>query len=207
MKTAPDNPSPTRAYRQTARAEATAAREAQILACFRELLAARWFDEFTLQDVASGAGVTQQTVIRKFGGKEGLLAALVEQIGSVMIERRDVAAGAIDTALDVLIDSYEADGPLVMRLLTQEQRFPMLSQFLNIGRREHRKWVACVFAPWLDCLSGAEHTLALDALVAACDLYLWQLLRRDLGYSRARTLTVMRRLVTGILDGTEPEAS
>lgn len=204
MKMKPsDTPTP-RAYRQTARADATAAREAQILASFRELVAARWLDEFTLQDVAESAGVTPQTVIRKFGGKEGLLGALVEHIGPVMIERRDVSPGAIDAALDVLIDSYEADGRLVMRLLTQEQRFPMLSRFLDIGRGEHRKWASGVFAPWLDRLGDAERNIGLDALVAACDLYLWQLLRRDLGYSRARTIAVMRRLVMGILDGIGP---
>jgi len=194
-----------RSYNQTTRAEAAAAREVQILQSFRNLLEERWLDEFTLQDVAQGAGVTQQTVIRKFGGKEGLLQALVEQIAREVTGRLGAPVGDPDLALDHLLKDYDQVGDFVMRLLSQEQRFPVLKTFLDSGRRYHRAWVAEVFAPVLQPLKPAPREEALDALVAATDLYIWQLLRRDLGYERARMLGVMRRLVTGILSGLKSE--
>jgi AcrR family transcriptional regulator len=58
-----------------ARAEAAAARGERILdaaeAAFDELP----FDEITLAVIAERAGVSAQTIIRRFGGKEGLFLA------------------------------------------------------------------------------------------------------------------------------------
>jgi AcrR family transcriptional regulator len=193
--------STTRPYKQTARADAATAREAKILRSFRALLEERWLDELTLQDVAEGAGVTQQTVIRKFGGKEGLLEALVEQVKTEIILRRKASAGAVDEALDELLEDYEAVGDFIMRLLSQEGRFPVLAPFLEIGRRAHRAWAAGVFAPWLKSFKANEREETLDALVCATDLYLWHLLRRDLGHERAHVRAVLQRLVTGLLRG------
>jgi len=201
MKLKTASPSAPRPYRQTARARAASARDNDILNSFHALLAGRWLDQFTLQDVARGAGVTQQTVIRKFGGKEGLLEALVLELRPQVVARRAVAPGDIARAIDVLMEDYDADGAFFMRLLSQEERFPVLRRFLDIGRREHRAWVERIFAPWLTRLKPAARNETLDALVAAMDLYVWQLLRRDLGFEPVRARAAMRRLVTGVLDG------
>lgn len=173
---------------------------------FRALLQARWLDDFTLQEVAEGAGVTQQTVIRKFGGKAGLLLALGEQLGREAYSRRAESAENLDAVVGSLVDDYETLGDFVMRLLAQEGRFPSLTPFLDVGRRGHRTWVAQVFASQLAPLQPADREAAIDALVAATDLYLWQLLRRDLGYELARVRAAVRRLVGGILDALASEA-
>ena len=188
-----------RPYRQTARAQAAEAREIEILAVFQNLLLRRTLDAVTLTAVAEGAGVTQQTVIRKFGGKEGLLRALAHKIKDEVVERRRVEPGNVGTAIAVLVHDYESVGDLVMRLLMQEGRDPALSDLLLLGRREHRQWVAEVFAPTLSTRGEFERGLLLDALVAATDLYVWKLLRRDFGYAPAHVARVMELLATGLL--------
>jgi AcrR family transcriptional regulator len=190
-----------RAYRQTARAATSKAREAEILAVFQKLLSENWADDVTLAAVAEGAGVTQQTVIRKFGGKEGLLRALAEKVKSEVLLRRTVAPGALADAIAVLVEDYEIVGNLVMRLLAQEARDPMLTRFLEVGRRAHRKWIAQVFAPALALRPEPERALILDGLVVASDLYVWKLLRRDFGYAPAHVGKVMQSLAAGVLSG------
>ena len=63
-----------RAYQQNARAESTEATGRRIVDAFLHRLMNHWFDEITLDQVAADAGVTVQTVVRRFGGKDGLLA-------------------------------------------------------------------------------------------------------------------------------------
>lgn len=67
----------TRPYRQTARAEAADELRSRILRAFLDALKTGWLVDITLDDVAAAARTTRQTVIRLFGGKEGLLKAAV----------------------------------------------------------------------------------------------------------------------------------
>ena len=69
--------SETRTYRQTARAKAAEETGIRIVEAFMARMEDCWFEEIRLEDVASDAGVTVQTVIRRFGGKDGLLEAIV----------------------------------------------------------------------------------------------------------------------------------
>jgi AcrR family transcriptional regulator len=197
----PKKPAPRR-YRQTVRADAAKARETDILDAFQSVVSTHWVSEFTLADVARAAGVTQQTVIRKFGGKEGLFRALAHKLKAEIRARRDVPPGETARAVAVLVEDYDAVGDLVMRLLEQETRDPALTPLLEIGRREHREWIAHVFAPSLQSRGEAARKLTLDALVAATDLYVWKLLRRDFNYPPSHVAAVMELLVTGAANGT-----
>ena len=44
-------------------------------------LMTQWYDQITLDAVAEDAGVTVQTILRRFDGKDGLLANAVEAFG------------------------------------------------------------------------------------------------------------------------------
>jgi AcrR family transcriptional regulator len=188
-----------RHYRQSVRAQAAAETHRRIVEAFREAVVQRWFDEVRLEDVARGAGVTVQTVIRRFGGKEGLIAAMVDMLGADVQERRAIEPGNLDAAVVVLMEDYEAVGDFLWRILAQEDRFPALTVALDIGRAGHRDWLSRIFAPFLDRFTGAARATALDALVAATDLYVWKLLRRDLGLTAEATAGAMRRLIDGAL--------
>jgi len=191
-----------RIYRQTARAEAAKSREADILEAFQALLGTRWTSDFTLADVAREAGVTQQTVIRKFGGKEGLFRALAEKIGTEIEARRAVQPGMMSEAIAVLVEDYEAVGDLVSRLLQQEAHDGALTPLLEFGRKAHREWIAHAFAPALQSRGEPARKLLLDALVAATDVYVWKLLRRDLGYQPAHVAAVIELLAAGATNAT-----
>src|SRR5262249_48122855 len=68
-----------RAYRMSARAAAVAERGRRTLAAPRGLFVEMAFAEITLQATAARAGVTLQTVLRRFGSKPRLIAAAAEE--------------------------------------------------------------------------------------------------------------------------------
>jgi len=191
--------SPKRAYRQSARALAAEGTATRILDAFESGITARWFDEIRLEDVARDAGVTVQTVIRRFGSKEGLLDALQQRISLRVSQRRDVPEGAVDAAVISLIEDYEQHGDIVMRMLAQEDRFAACRAVTDIGRREHRKWIAKAFATWLAKLPAEARRRAEDGLVVAGDLYVWKLVRRDMQRPIAEYRTIMETMLASAI--------
>lgn len=185
-----------RPYRQSARAEAAAQTGRDIMAAAVALWYERAIDEITLADIAKRAGVTVQTVIRRFGSKDGLIEAIIETKASGVEETRESAPqGNIPAALAVLLGHYESEGDPTIRTLALEDRLPAARRIAESGRRHHRQWCARVFAHVLpDPADGTYHT-CLDAFVAATDLYLWKLLRRDLGRSAEQTRQTIETLV------------
>lgn len=168
----------------------------RILDAFNARLLDGWFDEIRLEDVAVDAGVTVQTVIRRFGGKDGLLEAAADRLNEEVQGRRQVAPGAVAAAIQALMDDYEEAGDLVMRSLAQEDRHPAIRRMTDAGRAYHRAWIEAVFAPWLQDLPPADARKRTDALVVATDVYVWKLLRRDMD----RPLREYRRLVERLID-------
>lgn len=192
-------PAPARAYRQTARAETAEATAQRIVEAFSERMRDKWFDEITLEEVASMAGVTVRTVLRRFGGKDGLLKAFVESFVPSVDMSRHTRPGDVAAAIERVVDVYEAWGDSVIRNLAQEQRHPALRPLLELGRSRHRAITVEVYAPWLERLAEPERQSMLDALVAATDVYTWKLARRDMGRTRKETGTILRRLVDAVL--------
>lgn len=185
-----------RRYRQTARAEMAEITGRRILDAFNARLLNGWFDEIRLEDVAADAGVTVQTVIRRFGGKDGLLEAAADQLNRDVQGRRGVAPGDLAGVAQALLDDYEQAGDLMMRSLAQEDRHPAIRRMTDAGRAFHRAWVQAAFSPWLQDLAPAEARRRADALVVATDVYVWKLLRRDMG----RPLPEYRRLLGQLID-------
>jgi AcrR family transcriptional regulator len=172
--------SPKRVYRQSARARAALENGERILQVFARHMRERWFDEIRLDDIAREAGVTPQTVIRRFGNKEGLLDAMHERLGEEIRVRREVAEGDVARAVSAIVEDYEATGDLIVRTLAQEDRYEAVKAMTDVGRCMHRNWIAQAFAPWLRDVSEDERRHRLDALVVAADIYVWKLLRRDM---------------------------
>lgn len=190
----------TRAYRLGARAESAAATHRAIGNAFIRFLRDRWFDEITLQDVAQAAGVTVQTVIRRYGGKQGLLEAATDWLAEDIGARRASPPDDIPAALDALMRDYEEIGDFLIRLLAQEERHPALKVLLDFGRGGHREWVALTFRRVLQSLPSAARKKRLALLVVATDVYTWKLLRRDQGFSPAVVKKLMLELAA--IDGT-----
>lgn len=189
-----------RVYRQTARAAATEQLQQRVATAFYKLLLSRWIDEITLDEVAALAGTTRQTVVRMFGGKEGLLEAVAAIVEAQAEPRLLLPHGAsIQDALRALISHYEVVGDLVIRLLAQEERHPALRPILDLGRRVHRTWVAEWFGRGL---KGAEAERQITRLVVVTDVYTWKLLRRDFGHSEKEVTVLMAGLLKQMMGET-----
>jgi AcrR family transcriptional regulator len=181
-----------RPYRQSARAAAAENLRKRIVAAFHNLLLKRWIDEITLDEVAASAGTTRQTVIRLFGGKDGLLEAVIDLVRAEAVPRTSMPADvSARAALESLIAHYEAVGNMVVRFLAQEERHSALRPLLAQGRREHRAWVAERFRSTQSGLSELERERQITRLIVATDIYTWKLLRRDFGKSQDEVLHLM----------------
>src|SRR5262249_31216476 len=126
-----------RHYVQTVRAQSAEATGRRIMDAFLARLMQQWFDEITLESVATDAGVTVQTIVRRFGGKEGLLGKAVVILSDQIKAQRSTPSGDLEKVLDNLIGDYETTGDAVVRLLALEPRHLALKDVLEIGRREH----------------------------------------------------------------------
>ena len=186
-----------------ARAEAAATTGERILDAAVEVFWEQPTDQISLDEIARRAGVTVQTVIRRFGGRDGLLAAAVERESEkVRRQRNEAVPGDTAGAIRVLIEHYEVTGDPLLRMLVEEERIPGLRAIVDSGREFHRAWCARVFGPALARVRGLERERRLAQFVAVCDVYTWKLLRRDAGLSRRQTELAMVELLNPLLGGT-----
>jgi AcrR family transcriptional regulator len=161
----------------------------------------RFIDEITLDAAATAAGVSVRTVIRQFGGRDGLITAATDAANAQVQQRRDLTkAGDYAGAAEALLDDYEQWGDVLIKMLAQESREPLLKAPLDSGRRLHELWVRRVFAGPLASRRGRSRQVLLSELAAVTDVYLWQLLRRDRGLSRAETARALRHLMSSVAE-------
>ena len=189
-----------RAYRMTARAEAAAATRRRILEAAIRHFSDRFYDEVSLAEVAREAGVTVQTVLRRFGSKEGLAeAATALGVERVRAERFSYPPGDLDAAVRGLLAHYEEWGERSLRLLAQEERVAAMRRVTDAGRALHHEWVDHVFSPWLSRERGARLARLRARLVAVTDVYVWKILRRDLGLDPRAAGATLRELVAAVV--------
>jgi AcrR family transcriptional regulator len=177
-----------RSYRQVRRAAAAAATGERILDAADAIFWERPTDQIPLDEVARRAGVSVQTVIRRFGGKQGLFdAAWQRTLHQIRQQRDEAVSGDVRGAVAVLMDHYEDWGDRALRLLAVEGRSPDVDKVLAAGRQYHAEACARIFGPTLSRLRGVERERRLAQLIAVTDVFTWRLLRRDRRLSRRQT--------------------
>jgi AcrR family transcriptional regulator len=186
-----------RPYSMTVRAERAAATRRRILDAVQDLFDAQ-ATEFTLEQVAAAADTSVQTVLRAFGSKTALVVAA---IGTSRAEAptRDERPRSVREAVGQVFDDYELIGDRVLLVLAEEHRIPEFAAGAAEGRDRHRAWVEAAFSERLAAHPARTRRQIIVALVAATDVYVWKLLRRDLGLDRAAAQAVVERLVRGAL--------
>lgn len=187
-----------RAYDNTKRARDAARTTERIVTATEDLLASGPIGDVTLQAIAASAEVTVQTVLRHMGSRDGCFAAVGERVGArIDAQRGGTESGDVDAAITALIVHYEAEGRLMLNLLAQEGSAEAIPrEAAEAGRAYHRAWVVRCFGPW----PQEPDPQVVDALVAATDLYVWKLVRLDLGRSPEATEAVVARLVRSVLE-------
>lgn len=191
-----------RSYRMGVRAESVAETGRRILEATIDLGPELLSDQATLDDVAARAGVTVQTVLRRFGSKEGLIAAAAGEVRSrVEDQRGEAPVGDVAGAVRNLVEHYEEWGDNTLRLLAHEDRYPVIREHTDRGRAGHYGWVERTFAPFLERSTGGERERIRAELIAVCDLYTWKILRRDLGLGREQTETALVEMLTALVEG------
>jgi AcrR family transcriptional regulator len=195
-----------RPYKQVARARAQErTRETLLQAAAEELERDSW-RQASLESVAGRAGVSKQTALRHFGSKQGLLDAVIRRTSSIVVKERDEAPiGDIPGAVANLVRHYERYGDMVVRLLPyrdavvrvmgQEHRGSLVKRAVDHGHEVHEEWVLRTFEPQLANLDPRTHERRLAQLVAVCDVYVWKILRRDLGLGVPRVEAALVELI------------
>jgi AcrR family transcriptional regulator len=181
-----------RSYNMRSRATAVESTRARIVEAAQALFFEHWYDDVTIAGIAEAAGVSGQTVLNHFGGKEQVFSAAIERAAAELRSRRFSATpGDVGGAIEALVGDYEITGDANVRLLAVEERLPVVAPVMDRGRAGHREWVETMFAaPGLT-----------TELLVATDVHAWTLLRRDQGLTRDETVAAMRRLVEGVLAG------
>jgi AcrR family transcriptional regulator len=181
------------------RAEAAEETRRRILDAVIGLHMERYYDQISLDAVAERAGVTVQTVLRRFGSKDALIDAASEVARErVVSQRGEAPVGDIAGAVENVVDHYEEWGESVLRLLAQEDRVPAFRKTTDAGRALHYEWVERTFAPLFEERTGEDRRRLTAQLVAVCDVYFWKILSRDLGLSREQTALAMREMILAL---------
>lgn len=188
-----------------ARAKAAEATQAKILEAARRLFGELPYDQVSLNVVAERAGVTVQTVIRRFRSKEQLFAAVAAWRAALIRGERDAAqAGDPAGAIRNLVENYEEWGDEYLHFLAQEQRSPEIRAVTESGRRYHHAWVRRVFTPLLRDLPARESDRRVAQLIVVTDVYAWKVLRRDLRLDRDDVEASLRDLAERTLQADAP---
>jgi AcrR family transcriptional regulator len=188
-----------RSYVMKARAEAVQETHQRILRAGAEFMWEKASPDITLDDVAERSGITVQTILRHFGTRERLLAAVESFLQQQLVAERSAPAGDVAAAVKAIFDHYELRGDVVLRLLGQEFWNERIRAGMDTGRRIHREWVEQVFGPQLAEHPAEERPSVTDLLVVATDVYTWKLLRRDRLLDRAQAEERVKRLIAAIL--------
>jgi AcrR family transcriptional regulator len=190
----------TRSYSMTQRAKSAAKTAEKIISSTFQLWKERPLNEITLDSIADRSGVAIRTILRKFGSRDGLIQACLSHDASIIIEERaHTPVGDIDGILHTLLSNYEKMGDAGIRTIYMENELKEAKEIGEKGRKVHREWCARVFTPFLPGPDHNEYEIRLTAFITATEIYLWKLLRKDLGYDEEKTFRVFKMLVEGLV--------
>ncbi|MGI5417938.1 TetR/AcrR family transcriptional regulator [Actinomadura luteofluorescens] len=190
-----------RTYTMRARAQSADETRRRVLDAAVRLLGSRLRSDIRLEDVAAEAGVSVPTVLRAYGSRARLIELALEKVlEGIGAELRQPEPGDVPGSVSAWFDHYEKYGDAVVRNLADEAD-PAVAPIVQIGRTRHRRHVERQLGPRLDAVPEERRAMVVDALVCACDVYTWKLLRRDMGRSRTEAEATMALMIESLLGG------
>jgi len=182
----------------TARAKDAELTATRIVDAMLARLASTPYEHIRLEDVAADAGVTGQTVIRRFGNKPALMNATVERELARIVSAREAAAHAspADT-IQNLVEHYERYGALILKTYSEAPLVPGLPEITARGRAFHVDWCRRAFP--LPSLPDRELARRTAQIVAICDATTWRILRFDGRLDPAETQIALEEMILPLL--------
>ncbi|MGB4838816.1 MAG: TetR/AcrR family transcriptional regulator [Saprospiraceae bacterium] len=157
-------------------------------------------NDITLEMIAEHSGLTIRTLLRKFGTKENLFEACLAYDAAHVKKKRNMARkGDIGHIVSTLIENYEEMGDASIRTIFLEPDMEIARKIGQTGRETHRAWCAQVFEPFLPEQNANSYDMDLTTFITATEVYLWKLLRRDLGKSKEETIAIFTNLLRGLV--------
>ena len=192
-----------RTYRMTARADAAERTGERIIDAMLSRYADVPYDRIRLEDVAAEAGVTVQTVIRRFGSKHGLLAATVErELVRLAADRAAALGESPQSTVRALVGYYEDHGALILKMYAEAHQAPGVPELAARGRDFHVGWCREAFADAVgEGLDVATRARRLAQVVALCDATTWRILRFDGHLSPQQTEQALLEILLPLLPG------
>lgn len=106
------------------RTEMIAETRGKLIKAAREAFAAKGYADSSMDDLTAAAGLTRGALYHHFGGKQGLLQAVIEQIDCEMVERLSVIINEASSTWQGFID--ESIAYIQMALEPEIQRIVLL---------------------------------------------------------------------------------
>lgn len=191
-----------RPYQMSARAEAAEQTGTRILDAMLARFSVLPYDQIRLEDVAADAGVTVQTVLRRFDGKAGVMAVVVErELGAIAAARASAQGDSPEQIVADLVTHYEQYGALILKAYSEAPFIDGLPSLVAAGRAFHLDWCRTAFAGHLDPgLDRATKKRRIAQVTAVCDATTWRILRQDLGLSVPQVRVALNELIAPVLD-------
>lgn len=190
-----------RVYVQTARAAATERTGTRIADAMLERFAGLPYDQVRLEDVAHDAGVTVQTVLRRFGSKAGLMRTTVErELTRIVATRASADSDLPAVVIADLVAHYESYGALILKVYAEAGVIGTVDDVVAGGRAYHLAWCRHTFEQHLDpSADPATRQRRLAQVTAACDATTWRILRLDSGLDAATTKLALTEMILPLL--------
>lgn len=190
-----------RKYRMSARADAAELTAERIVDAMRERLRTTPYERIRLEDIAADAGVTSQTVIRRFGSKPVLMTTTVErELGRIAARREAAMRATTAETVRALVEHYEDYGLLILKTYSEAPLVPGLPEIAARGRAYHVDWCRRAFAAHIAPeVDDDTRTRRLAQVVAICDATMWRILRFDGDLSPEATEQAIMELLAPLL--------
>ncbi|WP_343519236.1 TetR/AcrR family transcriptional regulator [Sphingomonas sp.] len=194
------------------RPEMIAETRAKLIAAARQAFAAHGYAEASMDDLTAAAGLTRGALYHHFGGKQGLLEAVIEQIDGEMAERLAAVAAAAPTRWEGLVQ--ENIGYIELALEPDVQRIMLRDGPAVLG--DPANWpsaLACIAS-----IRGNIERLQADGVIRAdldaeaaarmitgssTDAALWIANSADPAETSRRVIPAFRAMLEGLLDRPE----
>ncbi|GAA1914609.1 hypothetical protein GCM10009775_03990 [Microbacterium aoyamense] len=188
-----------RKYEMTSRADAAARTADRIIDAMLARFATTPYENVRIEDVAADAGVTGQTLIRRFGSKAALMNATVaRELARVAAAREEAAQASPTDTIHELIHHYERYGALILKTYSEAPLVAGLPALAARGRAFHVDWCRRAF-PLDPSLSPTEKAVRTAQIIAICDATTWRILRFDGELDEAQTEQALAALLLPLL--------